>query len=314
MGEITLTTINQLILMFFFMFIGFFFRKKRILDEYSSGTISRLVVNLFLPAMVIRSFSDNFKMDVLADKALLLLFSTAVLLVTAVMSIFLAKLFAREKQANGETIINKNTQGIYIYSFTIPNLGYMGYPLVQAVFGDSALTDAMIYCMPYNIYIYTLGMYYLTEHKEISFKTMITPPFLATFIGMALGLLDFEMPKVITRILTTAESCVSPCAMILTGAVFARMDMTTVFRDWRPYVASAIRLLVIPFIALALFRFIGVSEDWILASVAILAMPLGVNSIVFPEAYGGDAESGAKVCFMSAILAIFTIPIVFALL
>ena len=314
MGEITNTTINQLILMFFFMAAGFFFRKKRILDEYSSGTISRLVVNLFLPAMVIRSFSDNFKSDVLADKALLLLFASAVLLVTAIMSIFLAKLFAREKNENGETVINKNTQGIYIYSFTIPNLGYMGYPLVQAVFGDSALTDAMIYCMPYNIYIYTLGMYYLTEHKTITFKTIITPPFLATFVGMGLGLLDFEMPKVITRILTSAESCVSPCAMILTGAVFARMDMSSVFRDWRPYAASAIRLLIIPLAALALFRFIGVPEGWILPSVAILAMPLGVNSIVFPEAYGGDAESGAKVCFMAAILAIFTIPVVFALL
>ena len=314
MGEITGTTINQLILMFFFMFIGFFFRKKRILDEFSSGTISRLVVNLFLPAMIIRSFSDNFKSDVIADKAMLLLFSATVLFVTAIISIFLAKLFAREKNEKGETVINKNTQGIYIYSFTIPNLGYMGYPLVQAVFGDSALTDAMIYCMPYNIYIYTLGMYYLTERKEISFKTMITPPFLATFVGMGLGLLDFEMPGVITRILTTAESCVSPCAMILTGAVFARMDMSSVFRDWRPYAASAIRLLIIPFSALFLFRFIGVPESWILPSVAILAMPLGVNSIVFPEAYGGDAESGAKVCFMAAILAIFTIPVVFALL
>ncbi|MBE6913092.1 MAG: AEC family transporter [Oscillospiraceae bacterium] len=314
MGEITSTTINQLILMFFFMAIGFIFKRKRILDAYSSGTISRLLVNLFLPAMVIRSFSDNFKADVLADKAMLLLFSCIILLITGVMSIFLAKLFAREKNENGERVINKNTQGIYIYSFTIPNLGYMGYPLVQAVFGDSALTDAMIYCMPYNVYIYTLGMYFLTEHKTITFKSMITPPFLATFVGMALGLIDFEMPKVITRILTTAESCVSPCAMILTGAVFARMDMTSVFRDWRPYAASAIRLLIIPLAFLGLFKVVGIPEGWVLPCVAILAMPLGVNSIVFPEAYGGDAESGAKVCFMAAILAIFTIPVVFALL
>lgn len=314
MGEITLTTINQLILMFFFMAIGFIFKRKRILDAYSSGTISRLLVNLFLPAMVIKSFSNNFKSDVLADKAMILLFSTAVLLTTAVMSIFLARLFSKEKNANGETIRNKNTEGIYIYSFTIPNIGYMGYPLVSAVFGSQALTDSMIYCIPYNIYIYTLGMYYLTENKTISFKTIITPPFLAVFVGMAIGLMDFEFPSVVSRILTTAESCVSPCAMILTGTVFARMDITSVFRDWRPYAASAIRLLIIPIAALALFRALKINEAWILPSVAMLAMPLGVNSIVFPEAYGGDAESGAKVCFMAAILALFTIPVVFALL
>ncbi len=298
-------TLTQLINMVFFMAIGYVFRKKNILDVYAGGAISRLIVNVFLPAMVIRSFSDNFKLDVISDKIMIIVISVIVLILTAVLSIYLARIFSKDK----------STQGIYMYSFTIPNLGYMGYPLIQAIFGDAALLDAMIYCMPYNVYIYTVGIRVLTSLKNTSIKgLLLNPSIIAMFVGAILGLTNVQLPEVVRSILVTAENCVSPCAMILTGTVFARINMKSVFTDWRSYAASAIRLLIIPLAFLAVFKAINLPNNWILPCVAILAMPLGVNSVVFPEAYGGDAESGAKVCFMAAILALFTIPVVFALL
>ena len=298
-------TVNQLINMFFFMAIGYFFRKKNIFDIYAGGAISKLLVNAFLPAMVIRSFSQNFKLDVIADKLMIILLSCVVLLITGVLSIFLARIYSKDK----------STQGIYMYSFTIPNLGYMGYPLIQAIFGESALLDTMIYCLPYNVYIYTIGMQVLTSRKNASILGMLlNPSIIATVFGTILGLADIQLPGVVNGILDTATACVSPCAMILTGTVFARIDMKSVFCDIKSYTASAIRLLAIPLVALLIFKLIKLPANLILPCVGILAMPLGVNSVVFPEAYGGDAESGAMVCFMSAILCLITIPVVFALL
>lgn len=303
--QIVSITVNQLITMFFFMAIGYVFRKTNILDIYAGNAVSRLIVNVFMPAMVVRSFSQNFKLEVISDKLMIVVISIIVLIITAVLSIFLAKIFSKDK----------NTQGIYMYSFTIPNLGYMGYPLIQAIFGDAALLDAMVYCLPYNVYIYTIGMQVLTSRKNASILGLLTnPSIIAMIVGAILGLCDVQLPGTVMKILTTAESCVTPCAMILTGTVFARINMKSVFSDWRSYAASAIRLLALPLIALVILRLMKVPANWILPCVAILAMPLGVNSVVFPEAYGGDAESGAKVCFMAAILAVFTIPIVFALL
>lgn len=303
--QIVSITVNQLIMMFFFMGIGYVFRKANVLDIYAGNAVSRLLVNVFMPAMVIRSFSQNFKLDVISDKFMIVVLSTVVLVITAMLSIFLARLFSKDK----------GTQGIYMYSFTIPNLGYMGYPLIQAIFGDAALLDAMVYCLPYNVYIYTIGMKVLTSQKNASVLGLLTnPSIIAMFVGAALGLCDIPLPATVMKILTTAEGCVTPCAMILTGTVFARINMKSVFSDWRSYAASAIRLLLLPLTALAILKFLNVPSGWILPCVGILAMPLGVNSVVFPEAYGGDSESGAKVCFMAAILAVFTIPIVFSLL
>ena len=290
--------------MFFFIGVGYIFRKKNIFDDKSGTTISKLVVNIFLPAMVVLSFSNNFKVDVIRDKLMIFLFSFAVLAVTGVLSIVLAKMFSK----------NRKTQAIYIYSFTIPNLGYMAYPLVKAIYGEIAFLDTLVYCIPYSLYIYTIGMYLLTSNEKLSFKSLLNPALLAAFVGIFLGVLDVKLPEVVTGIIKSAENCVTPCAMVLTGCVFARINIKAVFLDWRSYVTSAIRLLIIPIASLFIFRLLNVPESWILPAVAVLAMPCGVNSVVFPEAYGGDAESGAKICFMSAIAALITIPIVFALI
>jgi len=303
--QIVEITVNQLITMFFFMAIGYVFRKSNILDIYAGGAVSRLIVNVFMPAMVVRSFSQNLNVEVIKDKLMIILISCIVLTATALLSILLARLFSKDK----------STRGIYMYSFTIPNLGYMGYPLIGAIYGEAALLDAMIYCLPYNVYIYTVGMQVLTSRKNASILGLLTnPSIIAMFVGAILGLCNITLPGVVTNILDTATACVTPCAMILTGTVFARINMKSVFMDWRSYAASAIRLLAIPLAALAVLKAFNVPDNWILPCVAILAMPLGVNSVVFPEAYGGDAESGAKVCFMAAILGVVTIPIIFALL
>ncbi len=302
--QITLITVTQLISMFFFMGVGYFFTKRGILTKEAGSNISKLIVNIFLPAMVVLSFSNNFKLDVLSDKIMLLVFSVIVLTVTGVIAIFLAKLFSK----------NKLTRNIYIYSFTIPNLGYMAYPLTKAIYGEVAFLDTLVFCIPFSLYIYTIGLFILTSGEKISLKGLLNPTLVATFVGIIIGLLNIKLPTVAISILEMAEGAVTPCAMVLTGTVFARINIKSVFIDWRSYAASAIRLLVIPLVCLVVFKLLNIPQSWIIPSICVLAMPMGVNSVIFPEAYGGDAESGAKVCFMSAILGIITIPIVFSLL
>jgi predicted permease len=44
-----------------------------------------------------------------------------------------------------------------------------------------------------------------------------------------------------------------------------------------------------------------------------LAMPLGLNTIVVPGAYGKDTTDAASMALISHILSIITIPIIFML-
>ena len=302
--EIVLITAKQLIVMMSFMAIGYLFKKKGLFTDDASSTLSKLVVNVFLPAMVFSTFAKDFRIDVLEEKMKLLIVAVIVITVTGIAAVFLAKTFSK----------NKDTRAVYIYSFTIPNLSYMGYPLVKAIFGDAALLDTMVFSIPYNIYAYTIGMYLLTPIEKINLKFFLNPAIIATVAGMAVGLTGVSLPQTATSILDMASSCMAPCAMLLTGIVFARIDIWKMFGDWRAYAASAIRLLIIPITMLLFMRAAGLPGGWILAGTAILAMPLGLNTVVFPEAFNGDSKTGARMCFVSGLLGLITIPLVFGLL
>ncbi|GHV14251.1 hypothetical protein FACS189491_10330 [Spirochaetia bacterium] len=76
----------------------------------------------------------------------------------------------------------------------------------------------------------------------------------------------------------------------------------------------ALRLLIIPLTTGAILLFLHVRLEVVLTMTAFLCMPMGLNNVIFPEAYGGDSGTGAQCCFVSQVLGIFTIPAVFALM
>ena len=59
---------------------------------------------------------------------------------------------------------------------------------------------------------------------------------------------------------------------------------------------------------------LGVRGMYLALPVMILAMPLGLNLVVFPESMGIDASDNAKMCFVCNLLTIAVLPFVFALL
>ena len=53
---------------------------------------------------------------------------------------------------------------------------------------------------------------------------------------------------------------------------------------------------------------------WWEEKIFFAAMPLGLNTVVFPEAYGGNPETGASMALISHTLCIVSIPLMYALM
>ena len=51
-------------------------------------------------------------------------------------------------------------------------------------------------------------------------------------------------------------------------------------------------------------------------SLLLVSLPLGLNLVVFPESLGfeKDAENNAKLCFISFLMSLITLPCIFTLL
>lgn len=304
MSKIFLTTLNQTTVLLFIMSLGYILGKLKLLDQNAGTVLSRLESFIFLPAVVFQSFSRNFTVKVFTEQKGILISGFIILIAGLIISIFLAKLFTKDKDLNK----------IYIYAFTISNNGYMGLTLVGSVFGDDALFKMILFCIPANIFIYTVGIMLLTPQSgKISFKSLLNPSIIAMVAGAVIGIIGIQLPLIVDEAATSLSKCMAPVAMLLTGFIIAKNNILELLKAKKAYFASLIRLVVLPIVGGVILKLIGVPEDLMIVSLAFLSMPIGLNTVVFPAAYGGNSTVGAQMAFISHTLSIITIPIIFAI-
>ena len=137
--------------------------------------------------------------------------------------------------------------------------------------------------------------------------------FISMIIGMIVGIINIPLPGFLTSAVSSLGSCMSPLAMLLTGMTVAKLDIKKTLSDKSIYLVSAIRLLIIPVISIFILKFIPMSYGLKLCTVCSLAMPLGLNTIVVPSAYGKDTSVAAGMALVSHVASCITIPIIFML-
>ncbi len=327
--QLFLTTFQQAFILIAFILIGYFFRKKNIITNEGRKVLAKLLVNLFAPAYSIISLSSVVKVQEIEKYLVMLLFG----IIVTLLGIFLAVPFSRMLSKD------KYHRNVFIYTFAFGNIGYFGYPLVDGIFGAEAKAMMILFCVPMSVAIYSYGYHVLTQtpdqangllkkEEKVSFIKKISflycPPMIGVYIGIALGLLSsglgFEIPQFLIKLVTPAANCQSAPAMLITGAVLASVPFGKLFTSFKPYLIGFIRLLVYPLIVGGIFFIIHLCgwEGELFSRIAFLSilavsMPVGMNTVVYPESVGIDSTEGAKNCFVSYIMALVTLPIVFSI-
>ena len=102
----------------------------------------------------------------------------------------------------------------------------------------------------------------------------------------------------------------TPVGMIMIGCVIGKFEIKKLFDDVKTYIVSVCRLIVWPLVALAIYYLFGIRGDGAVMGVIFLCLPVGMNTVVFPEAYGGDSRSGARIVFLTNVAGIISIPLI----
>lgn len=304
MGVVFTSALKQMVVLFLFMAIGYFLKKKKLVSDDASKALSTLEIYVFCPCLNILTYTRNFTLDVLKNNLPLLGVSVALMLILAIpVSRFLAKRLGK----------TEDEAAVYRYALCYSNSGYLGYPIVEAVFGEAVLMNTMIFCIPLTLGIYTYGLYTLIPGKGFSLKKLLNPATITPFIGMALGLSGIKLPDVLMTALDSGSNCMAPVAMLMTGFVLARQPLMKMFLNVRAYIASLLRLVAIPMLTAVILYLLNLRGEILLIASVISAMPMGLNSVVFPEAFGGDATSGSQSTFISNVMGLITIPIMLSI-
>ena len=291
---------GQVAILLTFCLTGYILCKTKLLHAEQSKPLSVLLVYFFFPCMSFNTFSARFNMTYLSTQWPLLAISTGMLAVIAVVSkLFCLLLRSKDYEKN----VNE-------YSMTTGNIGYMGYPLVGAVFGKAVMLDCMMFGLPMNIYIGTVGYNMLTAGKgqKTIWQKIFTPSLIGILIGCVVGITGIWLPQTVYDVAKMGNNCVAPISMLLTGMAISQFPIKELLSNWKVYVICAVRLLLAPALALLLIKVTGLSIA-LIPAVALYAMPCGMNTIVYPKLVEKDCRLGAATVMISTALSILTIPI-----
>lgn len=309
MLDVFLATLSPMLVMFCCMVIGFVLNKKRLCPENTTTVLSKLETYVLCPALTVSTFSKYCTVASLSQQYALVLYSLLAVIIAIALAYILSPLFAKKGY-------NRN---IYKYALAFGNFGFMGNAIVPAILGDEMLYTYMLFTLPLNIGVYTWGITILIpqgEGKRNPLKNLFNPVVFAVVIGALVGLTGAErwIPAFLLDACSSLGGCMGPVAMVLTGFVIGNYSFKSLLTNKKVYIAAVLRLFIFPALYILLLKTLGADATVLTMCLFGFATPLGLNTVVFPAAYGGDTATGASMAMISHTVCVITIPIMYALL
>ncbi len=312
--------LTPLLTLFICIAIGFVLYKCKLLPDNAAKVMAVMETWVFCPALSFMTMIRFCTVDSVSEHITNIILATIGVSVSMAVAILLSKAFAKK---------DTSERGIYAYGIAFANGGYMGDPVVQTMFGDAILSRYKLYYLPLTLLINSWGVSVLipsAEKKKNFLKKLINPPTVAMLLGVVIGLsgLGKYIPTPVTNSLDVLKSCMGPVAMLLTGVTIAKYDILSMFKKKKVYAVTAMRLIIMPALIISLLYGaktlanaafgLSIGNDVLFLTFFATAAPLGLNTIIFPSAYGGDPETGASMAMISHTLCIITMPILYAVM
>ena len=291
---------------------GYLLIKTKLLKKEQSGALSMLLMYVGMPFLIFSSTINNITINTE------LLATIGIVLGIGVVYTF-AMFFVSKPLSKMER--EQKTQGMMRFSSVFSNNGFLGIPLAMAVFGagSMALMVVIILNIVTNVLMYTLGIYLISgDRKAISLKKAFLNPVLIAFvIGIIANLLNVKgyVPEVATYS-THFSNLVTPISMTILGMKMGGVKFLELFKSWKTYYVSALKLVVFPMIIVAIVFVLNqvtaiITPDMVLGVLIAFAMPTAGLASTFSDNFGGDTENAVAFTLGTTVLSIVTIPLLY---
>ncbi len=300
--------------LFLIMLVGWVGHKSKVLPEATQSALTKLVVYITTPCTILYSVLSNDNLPSAGTMVQMILISTGCYVLVALLS-FLAVRLLR---------IPKESRGTYMCMLIFTNCGFIGFPVVQAIYGSSAVFYAAVINIPYYPVLYTLGVWLLTRDAvarggvqkkvKLDIATLISPCMVASLLAIVLALTGWKLPSVLTDTIANIGNITTPGALLVIGISIAKQPIREMLGSVKIYLMSLVRLIILPAIIWLVLRPL-ISDPTLLGVVVVtFAMPTATMVNMLAAEYHSDEPSSVKGVFITTLLSMITIPILVAVM
>lgn len=292
------TVTGQVATLFLMMAVGFALGKMKKLSSAGLGQMSFLLLYIVCPCVMIECFQVERTPELVRQLCVGAVIAVACYLVYLAISL----LFFRRQPAD--------TRDSLRFAMVYGNVGFMGVPLVQSILGSEALVYGALSLAAFNLTTWTMGVVIMGGKQAFSLrKAVLNPGVIGLLVSLAVFLGGVRFPGAVSSVISYLGDLNTPLAMVVIGAQLAAADLPGAFRQPVLYLASFLKLILVPGLtALVLYPF-GLPAGLYCALVLLAATPVAGTTSIFAQQFGRDTVPGVQVITLSTLLSILTLPV-----
>ena len=294
---------NQMMCLFLMIALGYGVGKWGIVSPQMSGGLSSMVVKITCPMMVLSSVMTAKPEGTMKEIFMVFLLSIVLYIIFPLLGMLL-NLIVRTPEKD---------KRLYIFMTTFSNVAFMGFPVINAIYGETGVFFTAIFNLTFNLFVFTFGVILMSGKSikgGISVKSLLNPGILAAIAAIVIFALQIRVPSIITTVCSSMGSMTTPLAMIVIGSSLSTIPLKEVFSEIRLYPYTILKQGIAPVLIWFIFRNFITNPMILAITVIVSAMPVAATTVMFSKEYGQDDVKAAKAVFITTLFSIVTIPVI----
>lgn len=297
------TVSGQVLILFILIGIGYICGKIGFINENTAKHITDIVLYFVTPCVIINAYQIDFNPSILINLGITALCAIGV----HIISIIIVTLVFRGKDVGKRAVLRFGT----IFS----NCGFMSLPLQQAIVGKEGVLYGAAFLGVFNIVLWSYGVVCMSgSRKNLSAKKLLlNPGILGVIIALVLFLMSIKLPTVISEPVKYMANLNTPLPMIIIGFHLTNSKISNGLRDKDAWIATILRLLVIPVICISIMLLIGIKGDILITVAIAVSAPVAAVTTMFATKFEKDTELSVNLVSLSTILSVVTMSCIVAI-
>ena len=298
-GLMAETIFRQTTIMLILILVGVMCAKTQMISKETNKQLSVFVLQVVNPAVILMSYQTEYRSELVEN----LLLSFGLSFGAFVLMIICSYIFIRPKEGR-ETEIDR-------FSAVYSNCGFMGIPLINAVFGMQGVFYLTAFITLFNVFAWTHGIIMLSGKRDMKnvIKVFYSPTIIAIVLGMLSFFLRVKIPSVPAKAFGYIGDLNTPLAMIVSGVTIADTNVSALLKKPSVYYVSFLRLLLFPLIVSSALAPFGIEEKVRMTIVIAAAAPPAAMCTLQSIRYGKNSLYSSEVFAFGTLLSAATLPL-----
>jgi predicted permease len=198
-------------------------------------------------------------------------------------------------------------RGLFTNLTVLANTGFIGFPLIQQLYGAEGGLYAIVYNLGFNLSAFTLGLA-LIGARPTPRKFLTHPMILLSLSSLLLFVSPFRLPPIVTGPLAQVGVMAGPFSLFIIGAAMAKIRFVSLFTNGWAWLVTLLRQLALPGIAAGGLYLAGFSGLLPAAIVVLTGIPSATMNVIFAEQYNGDTAFASRAVVQGTLLMAASLP------